>query len=154
MPLIYFIFPFETYLGGIFHQFIIDSPVVYSIIYVLFFGAAKEMGGVLFSMVFLTASTTVKVPNLRKSLIVTALGVAIMFGSIEIDTLLYAVYPPFGLITVSIMPIGAYLTYIGIFSSARRISEDATLRKEMYRTAENQMKLLRTIGTHKWSSIL
>ena len=98
-------------------------------------------------MVFLTASTTVKVPNLRKSLIVTALGVAIMFGSIEIDTLLYAVYPPFGLITVSIMPIGAYLTYIGIFSSARRISEDATLRKEMYRTAENQMKLLRTIGT-------
>ena len=146
MPLIYFIFPFETYFGGIFHEFIVDSPVVNSIIYVLFFGATKEIGGVLFSMVFLTASTIVKVPNLRNSLIVTSIGIAIVFGSIEIDTLLYAVYPPFGLITVSIIPIGTYLIYTGIFSSAKRISEDAKLRKELYRTAENQMKLLKTIG--------
>ena len=60
MPLIYFIFPFETYLGGIFHQFIIDSPVVYSIIYVLFFGAAKEIGGVLFPWFFLRLQLLLK----------------------------------------------------------------------------------------------
>jgi len=64
----------------------------------------------------------------------------------EIDSLIYAVYPPFGLITVCFMPLGSYLLLVGIYTSARRVSEDAVLRKEFYKKAEKQLDLLKSIG--------
>ena len=146
LPLIYFLFPFETYFGNVFQPFILDSPVVFGTIYVLAFSATKVVGGILFSMVFLTASISIKRPRLRNSLLITGLGMAILYGSVEIDTLLYAVYPPFNLVTISFMPIGSYLLFVGILISARRVSEDAHLRKEFYKSAETQMSLLKTIG--------
>jgi hypothetical protein len=97
-------------------------------------------------MVFLTASTTIKRPRLRNSLLITGLGMAILYSSVEIDTLLYAEYPPFNLVTISFMPIGSYLLFVGIFISARRVSEDTYLRRELYKSAQNQMSLFKTIG--------
>ena len=71
---------------------------------------------------------------------------AIVFGSIEIDSLLYATYPPFGLVTISFMPIGSYLLFTGIFLSAALVARDKELRKQFYNTAVSQLSLLKTIG--------
>jgi hypothetical protein len=70
----------------------------------------------------------------------------LLFGSIEIVTLQYKVYPPYGLVTEAFLPLGAYLLFIGIFTSATSVARDAQLRKEFYKAAQSQLSLLKTIG--------
>ena len=124
----------------------VESPLILGILYLLTFSATKQVGGILFAMVFLTASTIVSRQKLRLSLITSAIGMAILFGSVEIDSLLHAVYPPFGLVTISFMPLGSYLLFAGIFVSARFISQDVEIRREFHKRAESQSALLKSIG--------
>lgn len=39
----------------------------------------------------------------------STIGMTIIFGSLENSVLQYHVYPPYGLITVAFLPLGAYL---------------------------------------------
>ena len=146
IPLIYFLFPFEKNLVDIFRPFVISTPVLYGILNVTIFSATKQIGALLFSLVFLGASTLVTKYEMQKYLLITAIGMAILFGSIEIDTLLYATYPPFGLVTVSFIPMGSYLVLTGITLSATLLARDKELRSEFYRSAMSQLSLLKTIG--------
>jgi hypothetical protein len=146
IPLIYFLFPFEKYLVDIFRPFVVSSPVLYGIVNVLIFSATKQIGALFFSLAFLAASTLVTRYEMQKYLLITGIGMAILFGSIEVDTLLYATYPPFGLVTVSFIPMGSYLVLTGITLSATLLARDKELRGEFYRSAMSQLSLLKTIG--------
>jgi hypothetical protein len=146
IPLIYFLFPFETYFANFSEAMLSGSPVIFSIIYILLFSATKQVGGVLFSIVFLTAATKIRQPHLQNSLRIAAIGIAIVFSSIEINSLLYAAYPPYGVLTIMLMPLGSYSLFIGLFASARLSSQDKKLRKEFFQSAEKQLALLQTIG--------
>ena len=146
IPLIYYLFPFESYLGNFFSPLMLNSPITFTIIYNLFFSATKQVGALLFSLAFLTASSLVSKDRIKKSLLMSAIGIALLFGSIEIITLQYRLYPPFGLVTEAFMPLGSYLLFVGIFTSAIGVSRDAQLRKEFYKSAESQLGLLKTIG--------
>ena len=79
-------------------------------------------------------------------MLLSAVGMAILFGSIDIDSLLYATYPPFGLVTISFMAIGSYLVFTGIANSAIFVAKDKELRREFYRNAVSHLDLLREIG--------
>ena len=146
IPLIYYIFPLQGYFGDVFFNLLQSSPVSYSIIYILIFSATKQVGAVLFSLVFLTASTLVYDNRIRKSLLLSAIGMAILFGTFELSPLQYHVYPPYGFITQAFIPLGAYLLFAGIFNSAKVISRDSAVRKEFYKSAESRLSLLKTIG--------
>lgn len=146
IPLIYYIFPFQNYFGDLFFPLMLSSPLVFSTIYVLAFSATKQVGAFLFSLSFWTASTFVYEDRVRKSVLVASIGIAIIFGFTEITPLQYTVYPPYGLISEAFIPIGAYLLSVGIFASAKQISEDVNIRKELYRSAASQLALLKTIG--------
>jgi hypothetical protein len=50
--LVYFLFPFETYLPNI-----LEPLGISSLVKVLFFGARKQIGALFFSLAFLAAST-------------------------------------------------------------------------------------------------
>jgi hypothetical protein len=146
IPLIYYVFPFEAYFGNLFSPLILTSPVNYSMLYVLIFSATKQVGALLFSLAFLTAASLVSQTGVKKSLLLTSIGIALLFGSMDVVSLQYRLFPPFGLITEAFMPLGSYLLFIGIFASAISVSRDATLRKEFYKSAESQLGLLKTIG--------
>jgi len=141
IPLVYFLFPFETYLPNI-----LEPLAISSLVKVLFFGATKQIGALFFSLAFVAASTLITKHDIQKYLLISAVGIAMLFGSIEIDSLLFAVYPPFGLVTISFMPMGAYLLFIGISLSATFVARDKEVRKEFYKTAISQLDLLKTIG--------
>ncbi len=143
IPLIYYIFPFQSYFGDVLFSLLQSSPVSYSIIYILIFSATKQVGALLFSLSFWTASTLVYDDRVRKSLLISSIGMAILFGTFEISPLQYHVYPPYGLITQAFIPLGAYLLFVGIFTSAKNISRDSELRKEFYKSASSQLALLR-----------
>jgi hypothetical protein len=146
IPLIYYLFPFQGYFGNIFSSLVINSPVAFGIIYVLTFSATKQVGALLFSLAFWTASSLVAKDRVSKSLLISAIGMAILFGSIDIATLQYRLYPPYGLVTEAFMPFGSYLLFIGIFTSATGVARDTNLRKEFYKSAKSQLGLLKTIG--------
>jgi hypothetical protein len=56
------------------------------------------------------------------------------------------VYPPYGFVTQAFIPLGAYLLFVGIFTSAKSISRDSEMRKEFYKSASSQLALLKDIG--------
>lgn len=146
IPLLYYIFPLQGYFGDIFFSLLQFSPVSYTITYILIFSATKQVGAVLFSLAFWAASALVYDNRIRKSLLISSIGMAILFGTFEIAPLQYHVYPPYGFITQAFIPLGAYLLLVGIFSSAKVISRDSELRKEFYKSAASQLSLLKTIG--------
>jgi hypothetical protein len=146
IPLIYYIFPFEFYVGNVFFSFILDSPVIFGITYILIFSATKQIGALFFSIFFMVASTLVAKSKIRQSILLSGIGIAIIFGSFEIATLQYSVYPPFGLVTAVFMPVGSYLLFIGILSSAQFIAQNVELRKDLYKNANRNLDLLKDIG--------
>ena len=146
ISMIYYVFPLQGYFGDVFFNLLQSSLVTYSIIYILIFSTTKQVGAVLFSLVFSTASTLVYDNRIRKSLLISAIGVAILFGTFEIAPLQYHVYPPYGFITRAFIPLGAYLLLVEVFTSAKVISRDAAVRREFYKSASSQLSLLKTIG--------
>jgi len=146
IPLIYFLFPFEIYFANFSETMLSGAPVIFSVIYILLFSATKQVGGVLFSIVFLTAATKIKQSHLQNSLKIAAIGIAVVFSSLDINSLLYAAYPPYGVLTIMLMPLGSYSLFIGLFASARLASQDKKLRGEFFQSAEKQMAFLQTLG--------
>lgn len=146
IPIIYFLFPFEKSFVDIFGSLVMASPVLFGIVDLLLFSATKQIAALFFSVAFLTATSLVTKREMRKYLLISAIGITILYSSININTLLYATYPPFGIITISFMPIGSYLVFTGLTVSATLVSRDKALRKEFYNTAISQLTLLKTIG--------
>lgn len=146
IPLIYYIFPLQGYFEDIFFSLLQSSPVSYSIAYIIIFSATKQVGALLFSLAFWIASTLVYDMRTRKSLLVTSIGMAILFSTLELSPLSIHVYPPYGFVTQAFIPLGSYLLFIGIFTSAKNISRDSELRKEFYKSAASQLGLLKAIG--------
>jgi hypothetical protein len=146
IPLIYFIFPFHTYFANLLSPFVLNSPIAVSVIYTILFSASKQVGAFLFSLSFLIASTVVPKDSVKKSLLISCIGMTILFSSIEITPLQYKVLPPYGLITEAFIPLGAFLLLVGIFTSAINVSQDGELRRDFRKSAIAQLNLLRTIG--------
>jgi hypothetical protein len=146
IPLIYYIFPFENYFGNLFYPLLPSSPLFIGLLYILIFSATKQVGALVFSLVFWTASSLVYNDQIRKSLLLSSTGIAILYGSLAIAPLQYHVYPPYGLITEAFIPLRTYLIFVGIFISAKNISRDTEVRKEFYNSASSQLTLLKTIG--------
>jgi hypothetical protein len=146
IPLIYFIFPFHTYFANLLSPFVFNSPIFVSVIYTILFSATKQVGAFLFSLSFLIASTVVPNDGVKKSLLISCIGMTILFSAIEITPLQYKVLPPYGLITEAFIPLGSYLLLVGIFTSAVNVSQDGELRRDFRKSAMAQLNLLRTIG--------
>ena len=56
-------------------------------------------------------------------------------------------FPAFGAPTVAFMALASYFIFLGIYSSAIAISEDAKLRRVLRRTALDESKLFDSVGT-------
>jgi hypothetical protein len=130
----------------LFQPLVVSSPVFFGIVNISVFSATKQIGALFFSLAFLTASALVSKHVIQKYLLISAIGMATLFGSIEIDSIIYATYPPFGLVTISFMPIGSYLVFTGLFHSATVAARGIELRMEFYKSAMSQLNLLKTIG--------
>ena len=146
LPLIYYIYPFQSYFGDIIFSTIQSSPVLISTFYILIFSATRQVGALLFSLALWTASSLVFETRVRQSLLISAIGMSALFSSVELSAVKYHTYPPFGLITEAFLPLGACLLSVGIYASAKKVSQDALLRREFYKSASSQLALLKAIG--------
>ena len=83
---------------------------------------------------------------LKDYMIIAGSGFA-LFALATSGSVMLASYPPFGLASVSLVGLSSYLILIGIYYSTISMSEDVRLRQSIRKSAENESKLLVSIGS-------
>lgn len=154
IPLIYYLAENRILLLTPFSSIALVEPVLFGIIYTLFFSVVQLVGGLLFGLAFFTAAKKVNQENISNSLKISGMGIIILIGSNEIFGVYVGSYPPFGLVTVAFMPLASFLLVAGILSSAVLIANNNRIRDELYRMAEDQPALFRDIGIAEMGSEL
>jgi hypothetical protein len=79
-------------------------------------------------------------------MIISGFGFLLLFGSNQPTSLALGPFPPFGLASITILIVSAYLILSGIFVSANYLSTNTHIRKTIYNRA-HELKLLDLIGT-------
>jgi hypothetical protein len=101
---------------------------------VLFFSLTSinsTIGAVLFFVTFWVFSKSVNHKELSKYLLITGIGMFLYFVSDQ-ATIEQHAYPPYGLISITMLGYSAFLIYKGLLSSAILLSKDDQLRKYVY----------------------
>ena len=107
-----------------------------------------QIGGAFFGMAFLVIAT--KLTNqseLRRSLIITGIGIMFLFASKDMGTLIISSYPPLGAVSIAFMSIASYMVYAGIYNTAVITARDKKLRTDLHKNIANNMKLLGSIAS-------
>jgi hypothetical protein len=146
IPIAYFIFPFLFDELGTFDDLRLEYGRQFNLVYNIFFSPYRQVGGLLFGIVFFVTAMKIERKDLRGLVMTSGIGITLLFGSTVIHGLSYIVAPPFGLVTVSFMGLASYMLSVGIFSSSRELARDAIIRKELSKIAGKQVSLFQNIG--------
>ena len=150
VPLIYFLTQFPALFLNLFAPMLISNPTFFSIFFTLIFALSNLSGGLFFALAFQTiARNLTRTSIVRNYMIISAYGLILIFLSNQGIILISAggTYPPFGLVTISLMGLTSYLIMIGIYSSAISVAQDVKLRKSIRNSVQEQSKILDSIGT-------
>lgn len=124
------------------------SPVSVAFWTTLIFTISKPVGGILFGLAFFVISRSLREDvALRRFLVISACGFVLFFSANQASVLLVAPFPPFGIISVSLVGLASSLIFSGIYSVAIFVSEDAKLRQSIRRASLDQSGLLDNVGT-------
>jgi hypothetical protein len=117
-------------------------------LYTFIFTFSKPIGGILFGIAFWVIARSLGRSNIiRNYMIISAYGLVLMFISNQAVLLVNIFYPPFGIVTISLMGLSSYLLLLGVYSSAISVSEDSKLRQSIREFTLAEPKLLDSIGT-------
>ena len=114
---------------------------------ILVFSFGGIIAGILFGISFLSIARTLKTNSIvRNQLMLTAYGFLLFYlaGSAYASQ---AAYPPYGLISVSLIGFSCYLIYSGLYSAAQTISQDNALLRSIRKSVTEQANFLGGIGT-------
>jgi hypothetical protein len=154
IPLIFFMTKYEVLL----YYFLYDqsllnifssiriSPSINPIVHTVL-DSNLQFGGVFFAIVFLVIAK--KIPHRHQivnSLIISLIGMMLLFSSKDISTIILPSYPPLGIVGISFIGLASYLLLLGIYSSATIAARDITLRKYLFKKVENDTELLNNIA--------
>jgi len=149
LPLFYYIISSDFILNQ-FTKIIFEYPYLANLI-VYSFGMVKQVGGVFFAISFLFMLRNASSKQLKVTLALSASGIMTLFSSIQITILQLIPYPPFGFSTLSLLPISSYLLLIGLYYSARSISQDTQLLLSLKKRIKDESStFLGSIGSAEW----
>ena len=148
IPLVYFLINsfYQFTISTLLSSYMTTDPVTISIILTTFLSLSKPIGGLTFAIAFWKISSIVGFEkNIRIYMLISGWGVLLIFGANQALAQTLAPYPPFGLVTTSVLIIGAFLMLLGIYNSAVLVSVNDELRKSIRKYAL-ESKLLGVIG--------
>jgi hypothetical protein len=146
LPLVYFLSQFQLVFVDVFTSFRTSEPILFGVVYTLFFNATIPVGGALFGIAFWSVARSIERNTVKRYMMISAYGMMLLFSSNQAVGLALVPYPPFGLATVSFFGLSSFLIFIGIYSSAISVSEDSELRRSIRRYAIEESRLLDSIG--------
>jgi hypothetical protein len=113
----------------------------------LFSSLNSTAGGILFGIAFWTIAKTLRQNSVvREYLKFAAFGFVMLFISTQASPS-GAPYPPYGLITMTFLPLSSHMIFLGLYSTAISISQDNQLRRSIKKVASENSNLLGSIGT-------
>jgi hypothetical protein len=122
----------------------------YPSLFTLLFVFSKPLGGILFGAAFYSigrrGGTSYGGNFVRDYMTLAAYGVVLFFVSSQ-NTVAQPTYPPFGVIAASFVGLSAYMMFLGLYSAAISVSQDVKLRQSIRRSAIEEVKFLKNIGT-------
>jgi hypothetical protein len=146
IPLAYFLITYfyQFILGALLISYLEIDPIIVSISLGTFLSLSKPIGGLIFGVAFWNISKILRYEkNIWTSMIIAGWGIFLIFSTNQAVTQVVGPYPPFGLTTVTVLNVGAFLMLLGIYSSATLVSANNNLRKFIHLNAS---KLLSPIG--------
>jgi hypothetical protein len=146
IPLVYFFLPFVIQQIGLYHTLLLEYGTQFHLLFYILFSPYKQIGGLLFGIVFWLTASKIRRPNLRALLRIAGIGMILLFGSTVLHGLTFIVAPPFGLVTVSFVGLASFLLLTGIYISASQLSRDINIRRELYKVTGEQFGLLGKIS--------
>jgi hypothetical protein len=152
IPLVYFLMDqlYRSILPDLLSSYFTTDPVTASIITTTFLSLSQPIGGLTFAIAFWKISKTVSYEkNIRTYMIISGWGILLIFSANQAITQILAPYPPFGLATLTVLVVAAFLMLLGIYNSSVLVSTNNTLRKSIRKHAL-ESRLLDIIGQQKW----
>jgi hypothetical protein len=120
------------------------NPNLFS--YYIFQSLASISGGILFALSFWFISRGLPETPVKTFLKITAFGFILLYLSNHTDVN-QAIYPPYGINALSLLPLSSYFVLFGLYASGLSLSQDITLRQHLRSMAKNDNNLLSSIGT-------
>jgi hypothetical protein len=120
------------------------NPNLFS--YYIFQSLASVSGGILFALSFWFISRGLPDTPVKTFLKITAFGFILLYLSNHTDVN-QAIYPPYGINSLSLLPLSSYFVLFGLYASGLSLSQDITLRQHLRSMAKNDNNLLSSIGT-------
>jgi hypothetical protein len=146
IPLVYFFFPIFLQEIGLYSELLLEYGTQFSLFFYAIFSPYKQIGGLLFGIVFWLTASRISRPNLKALLEIAGIGMILLFGSTVLHGLSFIVAPPFGMITISFVGLASFMLLSGIYLSVTQLSRDTAVRRELYKTTEEQFGLLGRIS--------
>jgi hypothetical protein len=145
IPLLYQLFTFIVK-----DPSLVTNPALFEIIYSdqfqFILGISYQVSGLFFAIGFLTIARKMKNKAMNNYLIISSIGIVLLFSSMQPGMPFYAAYPPFGLVTVSFLGLSSYMLLVGMLGIAANVSRDTVLRKEIYKGLEVDSDVLKKMG--------
>jgi hypothetical protein len=148
VTLVYFLITYfyQYTLSKILISYLAIDPVTVSIMLGTFLALSKPIGGLLFGLAFWKISRIISYERtIRTYMIISGFGIFLVFAANQAATQVVSPYPPFGLSSITVLNIGAFLMLLGIYNSATLVSTNHTLRK-LIRKHALESRLLDLIG--------
>ena len=120
------------------------NPNLFS--YYIFQSLASISGGILFALSFWFIARGLPETPVKTFLKITAFGFILLYLSNHTDVN-QAIYPPYGINSLSLLPLSSYFVLFGLYASGLSLSQDITLRQHLRSMAKNDNNLLSSIGT-------
>jgi hypothetical protein len=121
--------------------------IIYSKQFQFILGIGYQASGLLFAIGFWIIGMKMKRKRLRAYLMISAIGIASLFSSMQPGMPFYAAYPPFGLVTLMFLGLSSYILLVGILGSAAYISNDSELRREIFKGLDADSDVLKRMGS-------
>jgi hypothetical protein len=148
IPFVYFLITYfyQTILSNLLISYLEIDPITFSILLGSFVSLSRPIGGLVFGVAFWKISKTIGYEkNLKTYMIISGWGIFLIFSADQAITQIVSPYPPFGIVTVTILNLGAFLMLLGVYNSAILVSASNNLRKSIHKYAL-ESKLLGLIG--------
>ena len=148
IPLVYFLvtYFYQYILGNILISYLAIDPITVSIILGAFLALSKPIGGLVFGVAFWKISRIISYERtITTYMVISGFGIFLVFAANQAAAQIVSPYPPFGLASITVLNIAAFLMLLGIYNSATLVSANHNLRK-LIRKQALESRLLDLIG--------
>jgi hypothetical protein len=148
-PIVFFLAQFATLLTPALSNTVVTlDPFLAARIGTLIGTIVKPVSGLMLALSFWVVARTVgRSSPLRIYLIISGLGLLLLFATNQAILLSIAPYPPFGFASITLVGLSAYLAVVGIYTSSISMSNDAKIRKFIKSLAKSESRLLDSIAS-------